>query len=105
MNEIKYLSNRRKKIEKLKTEKLDLKKQNQKIENHHLFGKINSPIEIPMLKEYHYFISCYQDSMPVKLRKDKEIMALTSIIGYFDLGIQCLRELRELKIKEKKNEE
>ncbi|MDP2926262.1 MAG: hypothetical protein Q8N99_07835 [Nanoarchaeota archaeon] len=104
MNEIKYFSDRRKKLEKMKTDKIDLKKEKQAIEDHHILGKINSDMEIPLLKEYHYYISCYQNSLPIELREDKEIMALTSIIGFFDLGIQCLREFRELKIKNRKNE-
>ena len=39
-----------------------------------------------------------------ELRKNKEIMAITSSIGFFELGIECLRELREIKIDEVKDE-
>ncbi len=106
MNEdlTRYLGNRRKRIEKGKMDKVNLKAPNQKIESHHVHGRINSEQQIPLLKEFHDFISCFQDSLPVELRKDKEIMAITSSIGFFELGIECLRELREKKINELNNE-
>ena len=99
-----YFVNRRKKVEGRKTEKVNLKARNQKIESHHISGRINSEKQILLLKEFHDYISCFQDSLPVELRKNNEIMAITSSIGFFELGIRCLRELREIKINEVKDE-
>jgi len=100
----KYKANRRKKVEREKTEKVNLKAKNQKIESHHIIGRINSEKQIPLLKEFHDYISCFQDSLPVELRKNNEVMAITSSIGFFELGIECLHELREIKINEIKDE-
>jgi hypothetical protein len=95
----KYLANRGKAIDEIKTKKLPIREGSDKIEKHHIQGKINSDSEISICLPCHDFITSRQNSLPVGERKNKEIMALKSVIGLFELACQHLREI-ELKIEE-----
>lgn len=102
---IELKADQRRVLEKQKRDKINLKELSQGIEDHHLFGKINSDKTIPMFKSHHDYITCSQNSLSVKLRKNKEVMALASMVGFFELGTQCLREILEVKIEELNKDE
>lgn len=101
MNEplTKYRANRGKAIDDIKTKKLPIKEGLNKIEQHHIQGKINSDSEIPLCKPCHDYVSLRQNSLSVDERKNKGIMALKSVIGLFELACQHLREIT-VKIEE-----
>jgi hypothetical protein len=102
MNEplTKYLANQGKAIDEIKTKKLPVKDGSNKIEQHHIQGRINSPLEIPLCSACHDFITSRQNSLSVEERKNKELMALKSVIGLNELACQHLREIMQVKKEE-----
>lgn len=83
MSNVEYLANRRKTIE-----------------SHHLLGKINSDEMIKLPKDSHDIITTCQNSIPKEYRGDKDILALSSLIGLNELIGMQMRILREKKLKE-----
>lgn len=72
----------------------------EKIEKHHILGKINSDEILNLPKNSHDLITIVQNSVPVKYRKNFIVMGISSMIGFFELGVKQLRYLRELIIKD-----
>lgn len=66
-------------------------KQNQKIEEHHLVGKINSSITIPICKDCHDVISSWQNTLSPNQRKNTLVMFLESVAGILELLAQTIR--------------
>ena len=95
----KYLANQGKAIDEIKTKKLPIREGSDKIEKHHIHGRINSDSEIPLCKPCHDFITTRQNSLSVEERKNKQLMALKSAIGLNELACQHLREIT-VKIEE-----
>jgi hypothetical protein len=102
MNEplTKYLANQGKAIDERKTKKLPIKEGLDKIEKHHIQGKQNSDFEIPLCLACHDFITARQNSLSVEERKNKELMALKSVLGLHELACQHLREIMQVKKEE-----
>ncbi|HLC86726.1 MAG TPA: hypothetical protein VJH65_00400 [Candidatus Nanoarchaeia archaeon] len=96
----KYHANIGKAIEEIKTKKIFIKEGSDKIEKHHIQGRLNSDSEIPLCKPCHDFVTIGQNSLSVDERKNKELMALKSVIGLFELACQHLREIMQVKIEE-----
>jgi hypothetical protein len=92
MNDINYLANRRKSIEKIQ--------QNSIMEKHHILGKVNSNDIISLPKDWHDFITHSQNSISPEYRKHPEVLAISSMIGWFELGVEQMRIFREMKLKD-----
>lgn len=105
MNEkkIRYLANRRKKVEEKDLDMVSLKVGSEEIEEHHLEGKKNSEIKEPLCKPCHDYITSKQNSLSVEERKNTHLLAYKSVLGLFELASEHLRAIIEREIQDGKN--
>lgn len=64
-----------------------------KLENHHIVGKINSNLTIPLPKGWHKYISNWQNSQSPKDRSNRLSFFIESIAALLDLTSVLLRKL------------
>ena len=101
MNRLEYLADRRRKAEKNKQK--EIKSNKNKVEDHHPSARKNSKETIPLCKPCHDYITCVQNAYPVKVRTERELMALISLKGLIELTLKCLSEVIEAKITKMEN--
>lgn len=102
MNErlLNYKARRRKIIEEKNIDKDKLKHGSDKTEKHHIEGRKNSDEEIPLCLHCHEFITLKQNSLSVKERKNKKILALKSVLSLYELGSEHLRLIIEKELSD-----
>jgi len=62
-------------------------------EKHHIVGKINSNITVPLCKACHDFITSGQNALSRELRKIALIFALESLASLLELCVQQIRTI------------
>lgn len=102
-NKIRYLSDRRKKKESRNLSKELLTNQTKETESHHILGKSYSDMQIPLEKNIHKYITLKQNSLSVKERKNAKLMALKSLLSWFETGCDLLRLFIEKEIQDEEN--
>ena len=65
----------------------------EEIELHHIVGKSNSVLKIPISKTWHDLISSWQNSLAPKDKKNQIIMFIESVAAMLDLLSKSLRYL------------
>lgn len=96
---VEYKAKRRKRIEEIEINKDLFKIGSKDFELHHIISKNNSDIKISLCKFCHNFITTKQNSLSVKERKNKRLLARISARALVELGINFLRILDENDIE------
>jgi hypothetical protein len=68
-----------------------------------LLGRDYSDKQIPLDKNVHKYITLKQNSLPVNKRKNYRIMALKSLLSWFETGCDLFRLVIEKEIQDEED--